>query len=282
MRRTGATRLAALALILGVSVCPSPFAATPAAQDVLELLRDQRRRAVLTAAAESAPAPEPRGVRPYPQTDWALLRLDAREARRQFVTDSLAQARADSLTAALAAADTVIHWRKVAPQAQAGFLADYRETFWRALSGYGASPIDTMETLQLRGRMTQFFGTPTRNAAAARQERYAGSEYVQFEYWLVANDSIPVLVLDTHGPFGRGLLIASDEAYADQFVRLKRNLAQTLLRLPPTVEFVDYYHDPERKQWFKTGFDGTAFFTEQIRRPRWARNFGGDKWLIHR
>ncbi|HIL56748.1 MAG TPA: hypothetical protein EYG39_02435, partial [Rhodothermales bacterium] len=77
MRRTGATRLAALALILGVSVCPSPFAATPAAQDVLELLRDQRRRAVLTAAAESAPAPEPRGVRPYPQTDWALLRLDA-------------------------------------------------------------------------------------------------------------------------------------------------------------------------------------------------------------
>lgn len=246
------------------------------------MLQDQRRQAVLNAAAESVPAPEPRALHFFPQTDPVLAVLDARDARRQFVADSTARARLDSLAEAAAAADTLFEWRKVGPSNQSGFIADYRETFWRALSGFGFSPIDTMSTLELRSRLTQRFGTPTRNAAAARQERYAGSEFVQFEYWLVANDSIPVLVLDTHGPFGRGLLIAADERQRDLFVRIKRDLSRRLLTAPPTVEFVDYYHDPEEKQWYKTGFDGSSFFTEAIRRPRWSRNFQGEKWVIHR
>jgi hypothetical protein len=139
-----------------------------------------------------------------------------------------------------------------------------------------------MATLELRARLTQLFGTPTRNAAAAAQERYAGSEFVQFEYWLVVNDSIPLLVLDVAGPFGRGLLVAGDETQTEHVAHVRADLYARLLEAPPTVPFVDYYHDYERKQWFKAGFDGAAFFTEPIRTPRWARNFVGEKWRIHR
>ena len=63
---------------------------------------------------------------------------------------------------------------------------------------------------------------------------------------------------------------------------IKADLTQRLLAAPPNVPFVDYYHDYDRQAWFKAGFDGEAFFTEPIRTPRWARNFVGDKWLIHR
>lgn len=279
---SAAVRRVAVVAVFAFSLFPSPFSLSPQAQDVVRLLQEQRRQAVLDAAAGEVPPPQARGLHLYPQTDWALLRLDARDARRQFVADSLAQVRADSLARLAAEADTLVVWHKVRPEGQGGFLSDYRETYWQALSGVITSPIDTMRTLELRSRLTQRFGTPTRNAAAARQERYAGSEYIQFEYWLVANDSIPVLVLDTHGPFGRGLLIAADEQHREVFPRLKTDLSRLLLTVPPTVEFVDYYKDPEQNVWYKTGFDGAGFFTEEIRRPRWASNFGGEKWLIHR
>ena len=281
-RVKGLLRLAVGVVAFASPLAPSPFTLAPQAQDVVRLLQEQRRQAVLDAAAEAVPEAQPRGLHLYPQTDWALLRLDTREQRRRFVADSTEAARLDSLARATAEADTLFEWRKVAPGSQAGFISDYREVFWRALSGFGFSPIDTLGTLELRARMTQRFGTPTRNAAAARQEQYAGSEFIQFEYWLVANDSIHVLVLDTHGPFGRGLLIAADEHHRDLFVRLKRDLARLRLTAPPNVPFVDYYQEPEEKQWYKTGFDGTAFFTEAIRQPRWSRNFAGEKWLIHR
>ena len=181
---------------------------------------------------------------------------------------------------ARAEADSLLVWEKVQPGSQDGFIEDYRETFWRVIPSF--SPVDTMNTLELRGRLTLRFGTPTRNAAAARQERYSGSEHVQFEYWLVVNDTIPVLVMDTNGPFGRGLLIAGDERQLEVLGRIKADLTHRLLTAPPTVAFLDYYNDVETGRWFRTGFDGTAFFTNPVRRPRWARNFVGEKWLIHR
>ena len=235
---------------------------------------------MLDAASAEVPPAEPRPLALFPTADPVLLRLDARDARRRFVADSLAGLHADSVAAAQAAADSVLAWEKVQPGSQDGFIADHREVFWRVVPAF--SPIDTMRTLELRGRLTQRFGTPTRNAAAARQERYAGSEHVQFEYWLVVNDTLPLLVMDTHGPFGRGLLIAGDEHQMDALLRVKADLTHRLLTAPPTVEFVDYYHDADSGRWFKTGYDGTAFFTDPVRRPRWARNFVGEKWLIHR
>ncbi|WP_179271078.1 hypothetical protein [Rubricoccus marinus] len=267
--------LVALACVAGASA--------PAAQDVVQMLQDDanRVRSAQAAAEADLTTVHPLPVRAYPQSDWALRRLDAdAERQRQREADSLA-ARADSLLRASRRL-TVLDWEKTDPGAQEPFLEDFRETYWKAASALIPSPIDTMGTLELRTRLTQLFGTPTRNAAAAAQERYLGSEFVQFEYWFVVNDTIPLLVLDTAGPFGRGLLIAGRESQSTLMPKIKADLSARLLAAPATVPYVDYYHDFERKQWFKTGFDGEAYFTERIRTPRWARNFVDTKWLIHR
>lgn len=276
LRFRRAARWASGAILLALLCAP-----TPEAQDVVQLLREQRRQARLDQLSAEAPPPEVRPLRLYPQTDWALLRIEAAESRKREIADSIAQARADSLELE-ARTLRELDWRKTAPDEQNSFLEEYRETYWRAATMVMSSPIDTMNTLELRGRLTQLFGTPTRNAAAAAQERYSGSEFVQFEYWLVVNDSIPLLILDSQGPFGRGLLIAGESDHSEYMQTIKSDLERRLLAAPPTVPFVDYYHDYEQKAWFKAGYDGTAFFTEPIRTPRWARNFIGDKWVIHR
>ena len=270
--------LTALALLAALS-----FAPPASAQDVVDWLQAERARTALNEAAERA-ARIPMQIRPlrlYPQTDPALLRMAARDAERQRRADSLVQAVADSL---LREAETLreLDWRKTEPDEQNAFLEEFGETYWKASGGAFTTPVDTMRTLELRARLTQLFGTPTRNAAAAAQERYAGSEHVQFEYWLTVNDSIPMLVMDTNGPLGTGLLVAGPEEQAEHVAHARADLFARLLDASPEVPFLDYYHDFETRRWYRAGFDGVAFFARPVRTPRWARNFVGEKWRIHR
>ena len=254
---------------------------TSAAQDAVQMLQDDARRVRAEQARAQADLSTVQALplRPYPPAEWALIRLEAEAERERHAAARVAKTRADSLLRASRTL-TVLDWEKTAPGAQAPFLADFRETFWKAASALIPSPIDTMQTLELRTRLTQLFGTPTRNAAAAAQERYLGSEFVQFEYWFVVNDTIPLLVMDTAGPFGRGLLVAGRESQSALMPKVKADLAARLLAAPATVPFVDYYHDPERKRWFKTGFDGADYLhrahpTNAAARGRatsWARS----------
>ena len=173
-----------------------------------------------------------------------------------------------------------IRWRKFAAEDQGEFLDRYREVFWQSIGA--PNPRDTLATSHFRARLNGLFGAPTRNAAAMEQEEYAGSEFVQFEYWLIANDSIPILVLDIDGPFGRGLLVAADEAYTDIFAALKNDLYEYIFKSEPTP-YADYYNSRERRQWYRTGFDGTEYFIREVRRPRWAgRSSRDEKWRIFR
>ena len=207
---------------------------------------------------------------------WAERNL----ARRKAIADSQAaeEERAAGLAHALGAEP--IRWRKYAAEDQGEFLDRYREVFWQSIGT--PNPRDTLATPEFRARLNGLFGAPTRNAAALEQEEYAGSEFVQFEYWLIANDSIPLLVLDIDGPFGRGLLLAADEAYADDFAALKADLFERTFESEPTP-YADYYHSRERGQWYRTGFDGTEYFVRDVRRPRWAAGRSRDeKWRIFR
>lgn len=273
--------LPALALLLALAALGAPRVE---AQSVLDLLREQRRdarlaeivREIETPYGGRLPARPPHALgEPSPY----MLRHDAVVARRAFVRDSLARAERDSL-ARLAPA--VLEWARVPADRQYSFLSRFGETFWRVATTYEALPMDTRPTLELRARLTAVFGAPTRNAAAAAQERYSGSEHVQFEYWLVVNDSIPVLVLDTDGPFGRGLLVAGDEQYEHLLPTLKAALSEKLMDVRMPLPYVDYYHSFEQRQWFRTGFDGEQYFTVPVRPPAWARNFAGERWMIHR
>ena len=211
-----------------------------------------------------------------------MLRFYAVEARRQAARDSVeaervAQTRRDSL----AGTPARFVWDKVEPDAQGRFLDRYREAFWRASDPRGLT-IDTTETPVLRGLLQSAFGRPTRNADAVRQVGYAGNEFVQFEYWFVVNDSIPLIILDLDGPFGRGLLLAGAEAFSEALPDLRADLSEKLLGAPGRDPFVDYYHSFERQQWFRTGFNGTDDFTVPIRPPGWSTRSTVDRWIIHR
>ena len=193
--------LAAFLLIpLGSLLVPSA-----SAQSVVDVLQRQRRDArvaeILAEIGDRQPARPPVELG---DDVPAVAAFRAVQAGRQAARDSLVAAeaaRADSLI--LAAQLATLDWRKVEPGAQDGFVEAYAEAYWQA-----ADPrpglVDSLQTPALRGRLQAAFGRPTRNADAQRRYGYGGSEYVQFEYWFVVNDSIPVLALDIDGPFGRG------------------------------------------------------------------------------
>jgi len=112
------------------------------------------------------------------------------------------------------------------------------------------------------------FGDPTRTLAEVDlvQQR-PRDEYIQFEYWLVLNDSIPFRIMDVNGPFERGIVVASAPRYRDQLRAIRQALLERLITEPRRAPFVDYYYQRETDTWYLTGFDGGAFFLEPIRRP---------------
>ena len=269
-----------LSAVLAALLCLAPLAS---AQSVVEVLQQQRRDArvaeIMEALGERVP---PRPLVEVGTPDPATLAFRAVQAERQRARDSLVaadNARADSLI--LAAQLATLSWRKIEPGNQQDFVEQYAEAYWQA-----ADPrpglVDSLGTAALRGRLQAAFGDPTRNADAQRRYGYGGSEYIQFEYWFVVNDSIPVLALDIDGPFGRGLLVATDEPHADLVQDLKANLSGRLEDARRPDPWVDYYHSYERGGWFRTGYNGAESFTVEVRPPRWSGRSETQRWVIHR
>ena len=270
------------AVLAGAVVAASlgPAARAQDAASVAEVLRAQRRAARLAEVlGEVGRAVPPRAPRALSTPDpYSQVALDARAARRARA-DSLDRARADSL-ARIVRLDA-IDWDRVPADQQGPFVERFRETYWVSAAPRGL-PIDTVETRELRGRLQYLFGKPTRNADALRQEDYAGSEFVQFEYWFVVNDSIPALVLDIDGPFGTGLVLAGAEEHERELALLKEDLSKRLMRAPGPNPYVDYYHSFDRRAWYRTGYNGVEFFTVGIRAPRWSFAARPQRWVIHR
>ena len=276
---------AATCRVVGVLVGLFGSVAVPSAQaqSVVEILQRQRLEArIAEAAAEIGEFLPARAVPRPASTDPFDRAYDAIAARRMAVRDSLsAAAEAQYLADSLAGTPRRTVWAKVAPDGQGAFLERFREVYWRA-SDPRRLAIDTTATPRVRGLLQSVFGRPTRNADALRQVGYTGNEFVQFEYWFVVNDSIPVLLLDLDGPFGRGLLLAGSDAFADRLPELKADLSRLLFAATGPDPFVDYYHSYERRQWYRTGYNGTDYFTVPIRPPGWVQSRAVDRWIIHR
>lgn len=281
-RGWGAGRLAAAVLV------PLVFLLVPhssRAQSVVDVLRQQRAAArIAEIQAELGSHVAPRPPARLGEADVHTRALLAERARRQAARDSLVRADAAAADSVIRAAQlATARWRKVEPGAQQSFVEQYREAYWQAAAmGAGTVAIDTVATPALRGRLQAVFGDPTRNADAQERHGYGGSEFVQFEYWFVVNDSIPVLALDVDGPFGRGLLVAGMESQSGLLPTLKADLSRRLLAAPGPDPFVDYYHAYDRRRWYRTGFNGAERFTVEVRPPRWSRRPTTDRWIIHR
>jgi len=275
-----AVRRAALPLVLSLI----PLAVAPQAQNVVQLLQEQRRVArAAEVVAERGPRLEAKPLAPLGEVDrWTRAYL-AVEAARQAARDSVVRAenaKADSLIRLAQMAS--LRWRKVEPGAQQSFVEQFGETYWQAAVPGPRLLVDTARTDLLRGRLQAAFGDPTRNGDARERHGYGGSEFVQFEYWFVVNDSIPLLALDVDGPFGHGLLIASDERYTELLRPIKADLSARLEAARRPDPWLDYYHSYERQAWYRTGYNGAELFTVEVRPPRWSRQPPTDRWIIHR
>ena len=150
------------------------------------------------------------------------------------------------------------------------FQREFGDTPWAFLgnSSY-LSPLDTTFTRILRARMEAQFGPPTRTLADRLEgDGTVEGDYVQFEYWFVVNDSIPAIVMDVHGPYDRGVIVATDRRYRDELQAFRDALLAPLLESAARKPYVDYFYDTEVARWYRTGFDGADYFIEPIPRSR--------------
>jgi hypothetical protein len=128
------------------------------------------------------------------------------------------------------------------------------------------TPADTTMTRVLRAKLQAHFGTPTQ-VLADFNLRKPRDEYVQFEYWLVVNDSIPVKITDANGALDRGLIVATSAAYRDHLFDLRQAILAPVVDAEP-APYVDYYFETETRRWYRTGYDGQSYFLDPISRYR--------------
>jgi hypothetical protein len=270
---------------------PSQPVAAQSADPVLEALR-HHRQAVRTAQVLSTLPSEATLRGP------AELPVDLSERRRILASlpllspPPLPPLTREELLVATTGVDVQLaprvleemRWTKVAPGEERAYMYRFAEVMWTNATALAATPVDTMATPDVRARLNTIFGMPTRTPAVrSRSEVQGGSPYVQFEYWFAVNDTIPVVVMDRAGPFGRGLLVVGNEEHADVLGSIVEDLSRQVVATNWLMPYVDYYESEERGQWYRTGYDGTRFYVLEIDRPRWARRTDtGGHWFDFR
>ncbi len=245
--------------LVGMMLMP---AAPAAAQDLIDLLRMERLRVqagrmVQDQGVRAMPRPPERLAVPS-DTLWQRLAGEALpdepdpEPERPAVV--------------------IDRWRLVRKLERRWFEERFAETAWAFLGSNTFSPLDTLRTRDLRARLEAHFGPPTLTLVELEDlERRGRDGYIEFEYWFVLNDSIPFVVTDVNGPLERGLVVATDHRYRDQLFGLRQAFLGRLIDDPRRAPYVDYYYHFDTGFWYRTGYTGSAFFMERIRRPAFFR-----------
>ncbi|MFT5144435.1 MAG: hypothetical protein ACI80V_000111 [Rhodothermales bacterium] len=148
------------------------------------------------------------------------------------------------------------------------FLNLYGQTRWAFMQGRRTAEIDTTRTTDIRARLEARFGGPTLTVAELENvQTRTEEEIIQFEYWMVLNDSIPVMVLDVNGPLERGVVVATDARWREELDAIRYALLGGLFEEPIRAPYVDYFYQAATSTWYATGFDGATFFHRRIDRP---------------
>lgn len=157
------------------------------------------------------------------------------------------------------------------------FQKTFGDTNWAFLgnSSY-LSPLDTTFTRRLRAQLEAQFGPPTLTLADLNLNGDV-DDYIQFEYWFVVNDSIPAIVMDVHGPYDRGVIVATDRRYRPELRAFRDALLAPVLESSAHKPYVDYFYDTEVARWYRTGYDGAGYFIEPV--PRGQIVSGRRPWL---
>lgn len=146
----------------------------------------------------------------------------------------------------------------------------YEDRFARIPRSYLGSnkiaPMDTSLTIELRARMEYAFGTPT-VLLGDYQTSQRNQEHIQFEYWFLVNDTIPLIVMDVNGPFERGLVFATHAQYRELLPDLKQFFSRRVTAIERRRHFADYYYNEADGRWYVTGYNGSRFVLRRISRP---------------
>jgi len=159
-------------------------------------------------------------------------------------------------------------WTLASIDGRTDWLAQFGDVQWAYLGNNFFTPLDTLATPEIRAHLEAYFGPPTQTAVETKQSDATPSdENGQFEYWFVVNDSIPMMVMDVRGPFDRGVIVATDQRFRSFLYRMRQSLLAAAMRRTEPAPYVDYYYNFVTEKWYSTGYDGSEYFLNQIRRP---------------
>lgn len=161
-------------------------------------------------------------------------------------------------------------FKKVSHEEREEFQMRFESIKWTGAGLYEKTPIDYIPTMELRARLQKVFGNPTQRLEDLIDKKdFRPGECIQFEYWFVVNDSIPLMVLDVDGPFANGLTYGGASRYVDLMPEVKRTLSKLLLDVKELAEYDDYFYSPEddRMAWYRVAYKNGEFVNKKIDRP---------------
>ena len=162
----------------------------------------------------------------------------------------------------------VENWQFIDRLERTEFRRTFHDTQWAYLGSYGLTPLDTTLTRELRARLQAQFGAPTQTLAEQSvRHTVAMDSPVQFEYWFVLNDTVPLVVTDAGGPRDRGLIVATDAQNRDLLPSIRASFLNAIMEPGRLAPYVDYYYSREERTWYRTGYDGQTYFQERTGRP---------------
>lgn len=160
--------------------------------------------------------------------------------------------------------------KKIGDAKKDWFMDKFGDVKWTGRGFYDRTTLDERQTNEIRARLQSVYGDPTKTIGdLIKLEDFRPAQAIQFEYWFVVDDSIPMMVLDIDGPFGRGLVYAGASKYIDLMPQIKRYFAQTLMDVKESdlASYQDYYYSIERSQWFNVTHKDGQYRTKKISSP---------------
>ena len=158
--------------------------------------------------------------------------------------------------------------RKVTNAERAAFQRRFGDMVMTGEGFQGNTVVDNLPTTEIRARLQKAFGDPTvrLDDFIGRSDVRPGNS-IQFEYWFIVNDQIPMMVLDIDGPFTVGLVYAGSVNFVDLMPEIKRTFSRMLMNVSSMGEFQDVFYSPERNEWFNVVYQNGVYKTDKITRP---------------
>lgn len=157
--------------------------------------------------------------------------------------------------------------KKVDHENRESFQNRVESVKWTGVGLYNRANIDYIPTMELRARLQAVFGEPTQTLKdLIYNEDFRPGNCIQFEYWFVVNDSIPMMVLDVDGPFDNGFVYAGASRYIDLMPEVKRTFSEMLMEIENLGEYTDYFYSPEisREAWYIVSYQNGEFQQKKL------------------